>query len=88
VIQSKIEDDLHQNKLVGYDETKRTLVSAFPNLAWVRRTGPSLVDQDINCRGWTGDYPSSCRFLRDDRRLYSHNDWGYRVWRYTRTGYI
>jgi hypothetical protein len=60
VTQSKIEDDLHQNKLVGYDETKRTLVSGFLHLAWVRGTGPSLVDQkDVDDPGWTGGYPSS-----------------------------
>jgi hypothetical protein len=51
---------LHQDKLVDHDETQTTLVSAFLHLAWVRRTGPSLVDQDTDDRGWTGDYPSSC----------------------------
>lgn len=80
VIQSRRENDLHQDKLVGYDATKRTLVSAFLHLAWVRRTGPSPDYQmDTDDRGWTGDYPSSRRLLCDDRRGYSHDDLGYRV---------
>lgn len=75
VIKSRSENDLHQDKLVGDDEMRRTLVPAFLHFAPVWRTGPSLVDQeDIDDRGWTVCYPSSCRLLCDEGRCYNHND--------------